>query len=208
MDNVIAWFRDYWPYAVALVVVAIGASFIFRKAGKAYRQHQKQFHAEEAQMRRLVELKKTYYPLTEAAVANAPAEELLEGTALSIQIPLQKQENPEAAFTSLPDAQQLIYVLDVFVSDGSATAFFKESSALLSSRLLPALALIGLHDADERMTELVTMFDENDETTSLDWKKVQSADEAFSAMDLLTKIKLQGAEYIRSHPAQFIVNDD
>ena len=103
MDNVIAWFRDYWPYAVALVVVAIGASFIFRKAGKAYRQHQKQVHAEEAQMRRLVELKKTYYPLTEAAVANAPAEELLEGTALSIQIPLQKQENPEAAFTALPD---------------------------------------------------------------------------------------------------------
>ena len=65
MDNLIAWFRDYWPYAVVLVVVAVGASFIFRKAAKAYKDHQKRFHAEEAQMRRLVELKKTYYPLTE-----------------------------------------------------------------------------------------------------------------------------------------------
>ncbi len=208
MDNVIAWFRDYWPYAVALVVVAVGASFIFRKAGKAYRQHQKRFHAEEAQMRRLVELKKTYYPLTKAAVAAAPDEELLEGTALSIQIPLQKQDDPEGAFARLPEPQQLIYVLDVFVSDGSAAAFFKESSALLVSRLLPALHLVGLHEADERMTTLVTMFDENDETTSLSWKEVENADEAFKAMDLLTKIKLRGAEYIRNHPAQFVVNGD
>lgn len=204
MDNVIAWFRDYWPYAVALVVVAVGASFVFRKAAKAYKEHQKRFHAEEAQMRRLVELKKTYYPLTEAAVAAAPAEELLEGTALSIQIPLQKQDDPERAFAALPEAQQLIYVLDVFVSDGKAETFFKESSALLSSRLLPALELIGLHDADDLMTKLCTMFDENDETTSLDWKKVQSADKAFEVMDLLTKIKLYSAEYIRSNPLQFI----
>lgn len=204
MDNVIAWFRDYWPYAVALVVVAVGASFIFRKAAKAYKDHQKRFHAEEAQMRRLVELKNTYYPLTEAAIAAAPAEELLEGTALSLQIPLQKQDDPERAFTLLPEAQQLIYVLDVFVSDKTATTFFKESAALLSSRLLPALGLIGLHDADDWMTRLVTMFDENDETTSLDWSVVQTADEAFEAMDLLTKIKLQSAEYIRTHPAQFV----
>ena len=204
MDNLIAWFRDYWPYAVALVVVAVGASFIFRKAAKAYRDHQKRFHAEEAQMRRLVELKKAYYPLTEAAIAAAPAEELLEGTALSIQIPLQKQDDPERAFALLPEAQQLIYVLDVFVSDNKAEVFFKESSALLSSRLLPALDLIGLHDADDWMKQLVTMFDENDETTSLDWKKVQNADLAFETMDLLTKIKLYSAEYIRNHPAQFL----
>ena len=204
MDNVIAWFRDYWPYAVALVVVAVGASFIFRKAAKAYKDHQKRFHAEEAQMRRLVELKNTYYPLTEAAIAAAPAEELLEGTALSLQIPLQKQDDPERAFALLPEEQQLIYVLDVFVSDKTATTFFKESSALLSSRLLPALDLIGLHDADDRMKQLVTMFDENDETTSLNWETVQNADAAFEEMDLLTKIKLHGAEYIRNHPAQFL----
>ena len=204
MDNLIAWFRDYWPYAVALVVVAVGASFIFRKAAKAYKDHQKRFHAEEAQMRRLVELKETYYPLTEAAIAAAPAEELLEGTALSLQIPLQKQDDPERAFALLPEEQQLIYVLDVFVSDKTATTFFKESSALLSSRLLPALDLIGLHDADDRMKQLVTMFDENDETTSLNWETMQNADAAFEEMDLLTKIKLHGAEYIRNHPAQFL----
>ena len=140
MDNVIAWFLDYWPYAVALVVVAVGASFLFRKAARAYRDHQKRFHAEEAQMRRLVELKKTYYPLTEAAIAAAPDEELLEGTALSIQIPLQKQDDPERAFAALPEAQQLIYVLDVFVSDGKAAVFFKES--------LPFSVLIDKPDED------------------------------------------------------------
>ena len=188
MDNVIAWFRDYWPYALLLVAVAVGASFIFRKAGRAYKAHQKTFHEEEAQMRRLVELKKTYYPLTKEAIAAAPDDELLEGTALSLQIPLQKSDDPERAFSLLPQVQQLIYVLDVL-------------------RLLPALDLIGLHDADETLSHLVTMFDENDETTSLDWNAVADADTKFSAMDLLTKIKLLGAKYIREHPEQFAAND-
>ena len=208
MQAVIDWFRNYWPYAIALVVVAVGASFLFRKAAKAYRAHQKSFHAQEREMRRLVELTEKYYPLTAAAIADAPKDELLEGTALSIQIPLQKADDPEGAFQKLSDVQQMIYVLDVFTSDKTATAFFKESSTLLTSRLLPALSLIGLHDFDADMQMLVTMFDENDETTSLDPQKIAAADENFAAGDLLTKIKLQGAEYIQNHPEQFVATND
>ena len=117
-------------------------------------------------MRRLVELKEKYDPLTAQTIADAPADELLEGTALSMQIPLQKSDNPEGAFQKLSDVQQMIYVLDVFTSDKTAAAFFKESSALLTSRLLPALSLIGLHEFDTDVQMLVTMFDEKDETTS------------------------------------------
>ena len=207
MEAVFAWFRDYWPYAIALVVVAVGASFLFRKAAQSYRAHQKSFHAQESEMRRLVSLKETYYPLTAAAIADAPKEELLEGTALSIQIPLQKSDDPDGAFKPLSDVQQMIYVLDVFTSDKTAAAFFKESSTLLTSRLLPALDLIGLHEFDTQLGMLVTMFDENDETTSLDPKKMAAADADFAAGDLLTKIKLQGAEYIQNHPEQFLAKD-
>ena len=207
MQAVIDWFRNYWPYAIALVVVAVGASFLFRKAAKAYRAHQKSFHAQEREMRRLVELTEKYYPLTAAAIADAPKDELLEGTALSIQIPLQKADDPEGAFQKLSDVQQMIYVLDVFTSDKTAAAFFKESSTLLTSRLLPALDLIGLHEFDTQLGMLVTMFDENDETTSLDPKKIAAADADFAAGDLLTKIKLQGAEYIQNHPEQFLAKD-
>ena len=207
MEAVFAWFRDYWPYAIALVVVAVGASFLFRKAAQSYRAHQKSFHAQESEMRRLVSLKETYYPLTAAAIAAAPKEELLEGTALSIQIPLQKSDDPDGAFKQLSDVQQMIYVLDVFTSDKTAAAFFKESSTLLTSRLLPALDLIGLHEFDTQLGMLVTMFDENDETTSLDPKKIAAADAVFAAGDLLTKIKLQGAEYIQNHPEQFLAKD-
>ena len=208
MENIIAWFRDYWPYAIALVVVAVGASFLFRKAAQSYRAHQKTFHAQESEMRRLVALKEQYYPLTVQAIADAPKEELLEGTALSMQIPLQKSDDPEGAFKKLSDIQQMIYVLDVFTSDKTAAVFFKESSTLLTGRLLPALDLIGLHDFDAEMQMLVTMFDENDETTSFDPKKIAAADEAFAAGDLLTRIKLQGAEYIKQHPEQFVAKDD
>ena len=208
MQAVIAWFRDYWPYAIALVVVAVGASFLFRKAAPSYRAHQKTFHAQESEMRRLVALKEQYYPLTAQAIAAAPKEELLEGTALSIQIPLQKSDDPDGAFKNLSDVQQMIYVLDVFTSDKTAATFFKESSTLLTGRLLPALDLIGLHEFDADMQMLVTMFDENDETTSLDPKKIAAADANFAAGDLLTKIKLRGAEYIQTHTEQFLAKDD
>ena len=208
MQAVIAWFRDYWPYAIALVVVAVGASFLFRKAAQSYRAHQKTFPAQESEMRRLVALKEQYYPLTAQAIAAAPKEELLEGTALSIQIPLQKSDDPDGAFKNLSDVQQMIYVLDVFTSDKTAATFFKESSTLLTGRLLPALDLIGLHEFDADMQMLVTMFDENDETTSLDPKKIAAADANFAAGDLLTKIKLRGAEYIQTHTEQFLAKDD
>ena len=203
----IDWFRQYWPYALALVAACAFAAFMIKKAAAAYRKHQTEFHAQEAKMRRLKALKETYVPLTREAIANAAPDELLEGTALGLQLKLQKEENMERAFLALNEGQQFIYTLDVFLSDKTAAVFFKENGQILISRIAPAFCAVGLSEFQPQIEKLAVMFDENDETTSLDRAFVAAADEVFSSGDLLTKIKLQGANYIQHHPEMFCAND-
>ena len=199
----IDWFRQYWPYALALVGAIILAVFMVRKAADAYRKHQRQFHAQEADLRRLKALKETYVPLTEEAISNGAPLELLEGVALGLQLRLQKEDHMERAFLSLNEAQQYVYTLDVFLSDKTAEKFFKENGQVLIHRIAPAFREIGLTEFQQTIDKLAVMFDEKDETTSVDRGFVSAADEAFSKGDLLTKIKLQGANYIQNHPELF-----
>ena len=198
------WFRQYWMYAVALVVVCIAASFIFKKAATAYRAHQKSFHEDEAMMRHLVELKNKYQNLTEEIILSAPDEELLEGTALSYQLKLQKKEDLSKEFSLLSKEKQYVYALDVFVSDGSAKKFFKENGSELISIIAPAFEAIGLTQYGDTVKKLATMFDKKDETVSLNYKLVEEADKKFAEDDILTKIKLEGARYIKNSPELFI----
>ena len=108
---------------------------------------------------------------------------------------------------ALNEAQQFVYTLDVFLSDQTAAVFFKENGQLLISRIAPAFRAVGLSEFQSEIDRLSVMFDENDETTSVDRAFVAAADEKFTEDDLLTKIKLQGAYYIQSLPELFITKD-
>lgn len=198
------WFREYWPYAVGLVGVCVAAFFIFRAAARAYSAHQKSLRAEEKYITRLLALKEKYVPLTEETIEEAPEEELLEGTALGIQLFLQKQEKDEKAFEELSDEKKYIYTLDVFVSDKTLEKFFRENSAILKSRLVPALELVSLKSFGERIFEVSKMFDDRDETVSLDEKKLKALDEELQKEDFLSLIKLSAAKYIKENSSLFV----
>ena len=208
VEAILAWFKEYWMYAVVLVIVCIIAGFVFKKAAAAYKAHQKSFHEQEATMRRLRALKDRYRNLTAEIIADAPAEELLEGVALRDQIFLQKQDNMTAAFAALPRARQYVYALDVFVADRTAKDFFTKNGKELVSIIAPAIEMIGLAAALPTMRKLAVMFDEDDETTSVDYHFVEEADAEFDKIDLLTQIKLQGAQYIKDHPDEFVENSE
>ncbi len=107
------WFCQYWRYVLGFVGACIVLFFALRAAVKASAEHRKSYKAEEEYITRLKALKEKYVPLTKEAVASAPEAELLEGAALGIQLFLQKQEDMEKAFLSLPDEKKLIYTLDV-----------------------------------------------------------------------------------------------
>ena len=198
------WLRDNWFYAVAFVGACVVAFFAFRAAAKASAQHKKNYKAEEEYIKRLKALKEKYVPLKKQTIENAPDDELLEGTALGIQLFLQKQEDMEKEFLSLSDEKKLIYTLDVFLSDKTLNSFFRSNTEILKSRLVPALSLVGLSKDAERILPVAKMFDDNDEDTSLDEKRVSQLDEQLETDGFLSSVKLAAAKYIKENAEVFV----
>lgn len=201
------WFKEYWQYALGLLGVCVVAFFVFRAAAKAYSAHQKSFREEEKYILHLKELKEKYVPLTEEIIAAAPFQELLEGTALGIQLFLQRFENMEAEFEKLNTQQQLVYTLDIFVSDKDLSSFFRQNSSVLKKRLVPALEMISLHEEAELIAPVAAMFDDADESASLDEKIIDDVQRRLEKNDFLSLVKLSAAKYIQKDPEAFVSLD-
>ncbi|MBQ1243820.1 MAG: hypothetical protein IIX98_05515 [Clostridia bacterium] len=193
------WLSQY-GYLI-LVFFAVLAIFIvvLNFAAKAYSKHMKSFKAEEAEIKRLTALKEKYKDLSEEAISSAPDEELLEGVALIYQLFLQKKDNVEEEFLKLSSEIQSIYVLDVFVADGGVEEFFTANTNILRMRLVPALELIGLNEDAKRLSAISRMYDEDDYEASFSRKKLEDADKFFRDSDILSRIKLNSAKYIKEN---------
>ena len=193
------WLSQY-GYLI-LVFFAVLAIFIvvLNFAAKAYSKHMKSFKAEEAEIKRLTALKEKYKDLSEEAISSAPDEELLEGVALIYQLFLQKKDNVEEEFLKLSSEIQSIYVLDVFVADGGVEEFFTANTNILRMRLVPALELIGLNEDAKHLRAISRMYDEDDYEASFSRKKLEDADKFFRDSDILSRIKLNSAKYIKEN---------
>lgn len=193
------WLSQY-GYLI-LVFFAVLAIFIvvLNFAAKAYSKHMKSFKAEEAEIKRLTALKEKYKDLSEEAISSAPDEELLEGVALIYQLFLQKKDNVEEEFLKLSSEIQSIYVLDVFVADGGVEEFFTANTNILRMRLVPALELIGLNEDAKCLSAISRMYDEDDYEASFSRKKLEDADKFFRDSDILSRIKLNSAKYIKEN---------
>lgn len=198
------WFKEYWYLAVIFVVVCIIASVIFYFAGKSYRKYRTSYKNQEAEIKRLIALKQKYVPLTEGAIAGSDSSETLEGVALSYQLFLQKQENMEKEFSLMSEEKRLIYILDVFVQDGSVNEFFTQNGDILRMQITKALELIGMNEFAEKLDGIRKMFDDNDMTTSWNQQEIDKMQSYVEENDVLTKIKLKGAEYIKKNSQLFV----
>lgn len=200
----VEWLKEFWPLALLLIAVSVGAAFMFRAAAKSSMRHKREFMAEEQYIIHLKTLKEKYVPLTREAIENAPAQELVEGVALGIQLFLQKQEDDENAFEALPDEKKFIYTLDVFESDKTLSVFFRSNSSIIKSRLVPALEAVGVTGKTEKIKRIALMFDDRDETVSFSEKEIADLDKELSDSDVLSEIKLAGAKYIKENPELFL----
>ena len=193
------WLSNYGYLLIVLVAVLTVFIVVLNFAARAYSKHMKSYKAEEAEIKRLTALKEKYKSLDENTIKNAPDEEVLEGVTLIYQLFLQKKENMEEEFLRLPKEIQSIYVLDVFVSDGGVKAFFSENTDILRCRIVPALKLIGMNDEAEKVEKIRRMYDETNLEASLSEKEIEETDKILLEADILSRIKLQGAEYIKEN---------
>mgnify|MGYP003291051750 CR=1 FL=1 len=198
------WFKEYWYLAVIFVVVCIIASVIFYFAGRSYKSYRTSYKNQEAEIKRLIALKERFVPLTEKAILESDSAEILEGTALSYQLYLQKQEDMEGEFALLSEAKRYIYILDVFVQDKSVSVFFRENGDIIRMEITRALEFIGMTDLARRVEKIRKMFDNEDETASYNEAEIEKLQNFIDENDVLTKIKLEGAEYIRSNFQLFV----
>lgn len=198
------WFKEYWYLAVIFVVVCIIAAVIFYFAGRSYKSYRASYKNQEAEIKHLIALKEKFVPLTEKAILESDSAETLEGTALSYQLYLQKQEDMEGQFALLSEAKRYIYILDVFVQDKSVSVFFRENGDIIRMEITRALEFIGMTDLAQRVEKIRKMFDNEDETASYNETEIERLQNFIDENDVLTKIKLEGAEYIKSNFQLFV----
>ena len=129
------WLSQHGYLLLVFVAVCIGAAVIFYFAVRAYSKHNALYKAQEAEMKRLLALKEKYMNFTEEALASADEEEILEGVALSYQLRIQKEEDPEKAFELLGEEKKKLYVLDVFCADGDVKVFFSENGKIFQKTI-------------------------------------------------------------------------
>lgn len=193
------WLSQYGYLIIVFFVVLAVFIVVLNFAAKAYSKHQKLFKAEEAELKRLTALKEKYKNFDEETIKSADSEELLEGIALIYQLYLQKKENIEEEFLKLTKEQQSIYVLDVFVSDGSVKEFFSANTNILRMRLVSALQLIGLTEDANIINEISRMYDDDDLEASYSEKKIEDIDKILEDSEILSRIKLESAKYIKEN---------
>lgn len=198
------WFKEYWYLAVIFVVVCIIAAFACYFAGKSYSRYRTSYKNQEAEIKRLIALKEKYVPLTQKAVEESESNETLEGVALSYQLFLQKKDDMEKEFSLLSKEKRCIYILDVFVQDGSVNEFFTQNGDILRSEITDALNLIGMNDFAEKIEKIRRMFDDSDVTTSWSQSEIDNLQDFVEKNDILTEIKLCSAEYIKKNFQLFV----
>ncbi len=193
------WLSEYYQYVLVFIALLILTVFLIFKSGKAYSSHQKTFKALEKEMKELSFLKQKYKNFTAESLAECPDEEILKGVATVYEAFFAKSENANEAFLGMNEHIQNIYVLNAFVSDGSLKKFFSESDDFLRLKLTAALKMIGETELAEKFSSVQKMYDKNDETTSFDEREIEKADLYIAENDILRKIKVASAEYIRQN---------
>ena len=110
----------------------------------------------------------------------------------------------EKEFALLSEAKRYIYILDVFVQDNSIGDFFRENGDILRMEITKALEFIGMKEFAEKIEKIRKMFDNDDETVSYNESEIEKMQAFIDENEVLTKIKLESAEYIKGNFQLFV----
>lgn len=193
------WFSQYGYLLGVFAVIAVVFLFVLNKAAKAYSSHYSAVNEQKKQLEYLTNLKNKYRNITAQELSACSEEEILEGFALLTQVEMQKSDDMEAYFRALPKEKQYIYVLDVFVQDGSAKEFYSQNGEILTDIIVDALKAIGMSAFASELSEIEKMYNKDDESISFDSAAIEKFDEEINAMCVPGEIKRNSAKYIKEN---------
>ena len=193
------WFSQYGYLVAVFFVVLVVFVVVLNKAAKAYSKHFNTVNEQKKQLEYMTNLKNKYRNITAEELSECSEEEILEGFALLSQIEMQKSDDMEAFFRTLPKIKQFIYVLDVFVQDESAEIFFSQNGEILTDIIIDAVKEIGMNDFAGELSEIAKMYNKDDESVSFSKQTVENFDKTLNEKCILKDIKLNSARYIKEN---------
>ena len=193
------WFLQHGYLIAVFFVVLVVFIMVLNKAAKAYSSHWSTVNEQKKQLEYMTNLKNKYRNITADELAECSEAEILEGFALLSQIEMQKSDDMQALFRTLPKIKQYIYVLDVFVQDESAEIFFSQNGEILTDIIVDALKEIGMGTFAEELSEIAKMYNKNDESVSFSKEKIENFDKTLNEKDILKQIKVNSAGYIKEN---------
>ena len=193
------WFSEYGYLVAVFFVVLVVFVVVLNKAAKAYSKHFNTLNEQKKQLEYMTNLKNKYRNITAEELSECSEEEILEGFALLSQIEMQKSDDMEAFFRTLPKIKKFIYVLDVFVQDESAEVFFSQNGEILTDIIIDAVKEIGMNDFADELSEIGKMYNKDDESVSFSKQTVENFDKTLNEKCILKDIKLNSARYIKEN---------
>ena len=193
------WFSEHGYLIGVLALVVIVFIVVLNFAAKAYSKHYNTLNEQKKMLEHMTALKNKYKNITAEELSTCSEDEILEGFALVYQSEIQKCDDMETYFSTLPKEKQFIYVLDVFVGDEGSEVFYSQNGEILTDIIIDALKAIGMNDFADKLSEIHKMYDKDDESTSFDREKVENFDKSLNESDVLTQIKVNSAKYIKEN---------
>ena len=193
------WFSQYGYLIGVFALVLVAFIIVLNRAAKAYGKHFNTVNEQKKQLEYLTNLKNKYRNITADELSECADEEVLEGFALLTQVEMQKSDDMEAYFRTLPKIKQYIYVLDVFTQDESAEVFFSQNGEILTDIIVDAVNEIGMKDFAKELASIAKMYNKDDESVSFDKTLIEKFDKTLNEKGFLTQIKVNSAKYIREN---------
>ena len=193
------WFSEHGYLIGVSALVVIVFIIVLNFAAKAYSKHYNTLNEQKKMLEHMTALKNKYKNITAEELSSCSEDEILEGFALVYQSEIQKCDDMEAYFSTLPKEKQFVYVLDVFVGDEGSEVFYSQNGKILTDIIIDALKAIGMNDFADKLSEIHKMYDKDDESTSFDREKVVNFDKSLNESDVLTQIKVNSAKYIKEN---------
>lgn len=193
------WFSEHGYLIGVFALVVIVFIVVLNFAAKAYSKHYNTLNEQKKMLEHMTTLKNKYKNITAEELSSCSEDEILEGFALVYQSEIQKCDDMEAYFSTLPKEKQFVYVLDVFVGDEGSEVFYSQNGEILTDIIIDALKAIGMNDFADKLSEIHKMYDKDDESTSFDREKVENFDKSLNESDVLTQIKVNSAKYIKEN---------
>ena len=194
-----AWFSEHGYLIGVFFLVLIVFIVVLNKAAKAYSNHFNTLGEQKKQLEYMTNLKNKYRNITIEELENCSYSEILEGFALLTQIEMQKSDDMEAYFSTLPMIKKYIYVLDVFTQDESAETFFSQNGEILTDIIVDAVKEIGMNEFANELSAIAKMYNKDDESVSFSKQTIEIFDENLNKNGVLNDIKVNSAKYIKEN---------